>query len=78
MEESILSDKYMLVSDSNESSSQFDTKKLSWRNLVEMAQNNLFKQHLDIMDNYLTKNQVVQQRKELYNKLDSRSLSYAN
>ena len=56
MEESILSDKYMLVSDSNESSSQFDTKKLSWRNLVEMAQNNLFKQHLDIMDNYLTKN----------------------
>lgn len=71
MEESIFSDKYMLVSDSNESSSQFDTKKLNWLNLVELAQDNLFKNHLDIMDNYLTKNQIVQQQKILNNRLNA-------
>lgn len=46
----------MLVSDSNESSNQLDSKKLGYDTLVELAQDNLFKKYLD-MSRYLTKNQ---------------------
>lgn len=49
--------KYLLVSDSNETINQLDSKKLSQADLVLMAQDNLFKKHLGIMGRYLTINQ---------------------
>lgn len=50
-------DEYLLVSDSNESVKQKDSKKLSQATLVEMAQDSLFNKHLGIMRKYLTINQ---------------------
>ena len=40
---STLEGKHLLVSDSNETSKQFDSKKLEYGVLVELAQDNLFK-----------------------------------
>lgn len=52
-----LDGKYLLVSDSNEIGNQYDSKKLSKADLVNIAEDNLFKRHLDIMSQYLTKTQ---------------------
>ena len=49
--------KYLLVSDSNEVGNQYVSKKLSQRELVDMAQGNLFKKCLD-MSRYLSKSQL--------------------
>ena len=43
----------MLVSDSNETSNQLDSKQLGYDTLVELAEDNLFKKFLD-MSKYLT------------------------
>lgn len=48
---------YFLVSDSNEINSQLDSKKMDWDELRNLAENNLFKKHLGILDNYLTVSQ---------------------
>lgn len=46
---------YLLVSDSDEiHNQQWDSKKLKQTTLEQMAQNDLFKKHLPIMDQYLT------------------------
>ena len=63
--ENIPQDSYLLVSDSNESGNQFDSKKIPWETLAELAQDSLFKKHLDIMDSYLTRNQVEAQKTNL-------------
>ena len=47
----------LLVSDSNESSEQYDSKQLAYSRLVELAQDNLFKKQLDFMSKYMTVNQ---------------------
>lgn len=46
-------DTCMLVSDSNETSNQLDSKQLGYDTLVELAEDNLFKKFLD-MSKYLT------------------------
>ena len=48
---------YFLVSDSNEINSQLDSKKMDWDELRNLAESNLFKKHLGILDNYLTVSQ---------------------
>lgn len=50
----IPNDKYLLVSDSNEVSDQFDSKKLQQSELSHLAEENLYKKYLGIMSNYLT------------------------
>ena len=45
----------LLVSDSNEVSEQFDSKKLEYSLIVELFQDKLFKEHIGILDNYLLK-----------------------
>ena len=45
---------YMLVSDSNEIGGQYDSKKVDYSELVELAQDNLFNKHLGIISTYLT------------------------
>ena len=50
-------EEFFLVSDSDETSSQLDSKKMSWDVLTELAQDNLFKRYLNMMDKYLTKSQ---------------------
>ena len=57
MATSIESNKYLLVSDSKEIGNQYDSKKLSQSELVELAQNDLFKKHLKIMSRYMTVSQ---------------------
>ena len=42
-----LNGKYLLVSDSNESGSQYDSKKLKYEDLADMAQDRMFKEILD-------------------------------
>ena len=42
-----LNGKYLLVSDSNESGKQYDSKKLKHEDLADMAQDRLFKEILD-------------------------------
>ena len=65
-ENAITSKHYMLVSDASASSgNQFDTKKISWSELAAIAQDSLFRQNLNILDRYLTKNQIVSQRNQL-------------
>jgi hypothetical protein len=51
--------KYLLVSDSNEVGNQYNSKKLSQGDLVDLAQDNLFKKTLDIMSRYLTISQFL-------------------
>lgn len=51
--------KYLLVSDSNEVGNQYNSKKLSQADLVDLAQDNLFKKTLDIMSRYLTISQFL-------------------
>ena len=46
----------MLVSDSDEVRDQLDSKKLEYPTLVDLAEDNLFRKHLD-MSRYLTYNQ---------------------
>lgn len=46
----------MLVSDSNETSKQLDSKQMPYGTLTDLAQDNLFKKYLD-MSKYLTNNQ---------------------
>lgn len=46
----------MLVSDSNETGKQLDSKQLGYGTLVELAQDNLFKKYLDV-SKYFTRNQ---------------------
>ena len=68
-EENPIEGKYLLVSDSNEVSDQLDSKKLSYDDLVKMAQDNLFKRHFD-MTRYLTKTQYDTYYTNLNNKLN--------
>ena len=51
--------KYLLVSDSNEMGNQYDSKKLSQEDLIDLAQDNLFKKTLNIMSRYLTISQFI-------------------
>ena len=44
----------MLVSDSNELGGQYDSKKLNFSELVELAQDSLFNRYLRIMSTFLT------------------------
>jgi len=55
----------LLVSDSNEKVNLYDSKKLSCETLAELAQTNLFRRHLGIMDRYLTNNQFATYKKIL-------------
>ena len=48
-------DKFLLVSDSNEVSSQWDSKRLSLSELTKMAQDILFKTQFGYMSEYLTR-----------------------
>ena len=48
---------YFLVSDSNEINNQLDSKKMDWDELTRLAESNLFKKHLGILDRYLTVSQ---------------------
>ena len=48
---------FLLVSDSNEVGEQYDSKKLKQSELVELAQENLFKKVMDIMSLYMTDSQ---------------------
>ena len=57
--ETIQDTKYLLVSDSNEVGNQYNSKKLSQGDLVDLAQDNLFKKTLDIMSRYLTISQFL-------------------
>ena len=45
---------YMLVSDSDEIGGQYDSKRMDYPELVELAQDSLFKKYLPIMSRYLT------------------------
>ena len=63
-------DSCMLVSDSNETSTQLDSKKLEYDELVALAQDNLFKKYLD-MSKYLTRNQFETYRPMLKSRYDS-------
>ena len=65
--------KYLLVSDSNEVGSQYDSKKLRQSELAYLAQENLFKRHLGIMQFYLTKSQYEVYEKVLGEKYDAQS-----
>ena len=66
--ETIPSNKYLLVSDSNEVTEQFDSKKLRQDELSYLAEENLFKKHLGIMSNYLTVSQYASYRSILKEK----------
>ena len=55
----------LLVSDSNEVGEQYDSKKLKQSELVELAQENLFKKVMDIMSLYMTNSQY-EAYKELF------------
>ena len=57
--------KYLLVSDSNEISSQYDSKKLSESTLVKIVQDNLFGKELGIITNYLTNSQYNNNKSNL-------------
>ena len=52
-ETTLFKESCMLVSDSNEVSTQLDSLTLTYDELVALAQENLFKRHLD-MSKYLT------------------------
>jgi hypothetical protein len=77
MESETFKKHYLLVSDSNEKGNQFDTKKLSWDNLVDMAQDSLFNSYLDIMDRYLTRNQIVSGKNDLEWKMNLQKDAFA-
>lgn len=47
----------LLVSDSNEVSEQFDSRRLKYSLLLELSQDCLFNRHLGIMNGYLSTNQ---------------------
>ena len=49
--------KCLLVSDSNEIGEQYDSKYLKQEELTRLAQENMFKKHLGIMQSYLTNSQ---------------------
>ena len=70
-EETDIKSSYLLVSDSNEMGEQFDSKKLEYAELVELAQDALFNKHVPILSQYLTVNQyntyknILDQRKKI-------------
>lgn len=62
--------KYLLVSDSNEVSKKFDSKKIDIdTTFASLAQENLFKTYLDIMNLYLTKDQYNSYLNSIENQL---------
>lgn len=62
--------KYLLVSDSNEVSKKFDSKKIDIdTTFTSLAQENLFKTYLDIMNLYLTKDQYTSYLNSIDNQL---------
>lgn len=67
-----LKDTCMLVSDSDEVHDQLDSKQLQYKTLFELAEEDLFKKHLD-MSRYLTLNQYEAYKRILSNKLKTLS-----
>lgn len=51
--EVIVNEHSLLVSDSNETSQQFDSKQLEYSTIVQMFQEKLFKDHIGIMGKYM-------------------------
>ena len=69
---------YLLVSDSNERSGQFDSKKLSHAELSDLAQDELFKTYLNDMSKYLKKTKFQDLCQNLNVQLDNLKNQYAD
>lgn len=73
-----LDGKYLLVSDSNETSNEYDSRKLSYRDFLKLGSDTLFKSNPEIMDDYLVRSHFRFQSAIVENALNLQRTRFQN
>ena len=73
-----LDDKYLLVSDSNETSNEYDSRKLSYQDFLKLGSDALFKSNPEIVDDYLVENHFRFQSAIVENALNLQRTRFQN